>query len=460
MGDNLCLLMMGQLQNEGAMWNMESYFIRCKRELPDFDYRTIWRSHLNGRPLGIVWVTEMMKKRLLRFGTVLFVDYMKRKYNKESWPYCGPVILDGNNEIGVVGESLNLSESLDGYYFVLNWIFEMVPQFDRSSVKLIFADDFINYSVLERLGIQTTAILRADLWHLTHEQLPKYFGGFWNNIEEPMTQMLHSGTKGEWDTAFTEVIGRVQQYPEYSDYIKKIYDDPQRFSGYVLKTVEGNLERIGSSHVEQNHSSVVSALGSRASWKLEDQVHKLLFRQESLQRSKNENRLKYEMQHCRYPLSTGDDTKNVEDRSARANLTEWAYNNLWMVSSYKHSTHLEAKYDHATNSHMVRDCSKPWGDTTCIVIPQGIARCSCKKRVAFEFQCGHEYVIDKCFRLDKYHPRWFSAKTYEQWGRIMSLRQPMRILSMTMSVNLFPCPWRIMKRPRKRKVMMSQQIPR
>jgi hypothetical protein len=32
----------------------------------------------------------MMKKRLLPFGTILFVDYMKRKYNKESWPYGGP----------------------------------------------------------------------------------------------------------------------------------------------------------------------------------------------------------------------------------------------------------------------------------------------------------------------------------------------------------------------------------
>jgi hypothetical protein len=63
----------------------------------------------------------------------------------------------------------------------LKGLFEMVPEFDRSSVKLIFADDFINDSVLEQLGMKTTAILCADLWHLTHEQLPKYFGGFWNN---------------------------------------------------------------------------------------------------------------------------------------------------------------------------------------------------------------------------------------------------------------------------------------
>jgi hypothetical protein len=66
MGDNLRLLMIGQLQNSGAMWNMESYLIRCKRELPGFDDRIrIWRSNQNGRPLGIVWVTEMMKKRLV-----------------------------------------------------------------------------------------------------------------------------------------------------------------------------------------------------------------------------------------------------------------------------------------------------------------------------------------------------------------------------------------------------------
>jgi hypothetical protein len=54
-----------------------------------------------------------------------------------------------------------------------------------------------------------------------------------------MSRMLHSGSKGECDTAYTDMVGQVQQYPEYSDYIKKIYDNPQRYSGYVLTTVEG-----------------------------------------------------------------------------------------------------------------------------------------------------------------------------------------------------------------------------
>jgi hypothetical protein len=130
-------------------------------------------------------------------------------------------------------------------------------------------------------------------------------------------------------------------------------------------------------------------LGSGASWKLEDQVHKRLCRQENLQQKKNDKRLKYEMQQCRYPSS--GDTKNVDDTSARASLTEWAYKNLWLVSSYRHSKHLKAKHDDAYNAHKVRDRSKPWDDPSCIIIQQGTAHCSCKKRVAYEFQCGHEY---------------------------------------------------------------------
>ena len=84
---------------------------------------------------------------------------MKQKYNNLCWPYCGPVVLDGENEIGVVAESLNLSESFEGYFFVLVSMFEMVPQFDPSSIKLVFSDDFIQESLLQSLGIHEAAIL-------------------------------------------------------------------------------------------------------------------------------------------------------------------------------------------------------------------------------------------------------------------------------------------------------------
>ncbi len=82
-------------------------------------------------------------------------------------------------------------------------------------------------------------------------------------------------------------------------YIHEIHKNPQRFSGYILENIEGNLQRHGSAHVEQNHSSIVSHLGCGASWNLEDQVHKLLQRQDLLQKRKNEDRLKYQIEDCK-----------------------------------------------------------------------------------------------------------------------------------------------------------------
>ena len=147
---------------------------------------------------------------------------MKQKYNNLCWPYCGPVVLDGENEIGVVAESLNLSESFEGYFFVLVSMFEMVPQFDPSSIKLVFSDDFIQESLLQSLGIHESAILQADHWHLTHEQWPKFFSSHWLLIQKPMTEMLECGTRIEWEEACNNAVSQVQQYPRLVEYIWEI----------------------------------------------------------------------------------------------------------------------------------------------------------------------------------------------------------------------------------------------
>ena len=76
---------------------------------------------------------------------------------------------------------------------------------------------------------------------------------------------LTSGTKNAWDEACNDTIGQVQTEPRLVKYIQGIYGNPQRFSGYILVEIEGNLQCHGSAHVEQNHSSIVSHLGRRAS---------------------------------------------------------------------------------------------------------------------------------------------------------------------------------------------------
>jgi hypothetical protein len=187
------------------------------------------------------------------------------------------------------------------------------------------------------------------------------------------------------------------------EYITKIYEDPQRFSGYVLRTIEGSLGQVGSSHVEQNHSSIVSILGNGASWKLEDQIHKLVCRQDLLQTRKNERRVDYEVKICRdYKSQLGEPSTSTDDEQARASLTKWAYETLWM-KSYKHSTFMEAKQCD-DGSTIVRDSQKEWDDNSTVILT-GSMRCSCRKRVAFGVQCAHEYLRDGSFRLDRYDKR-------------------------------------------------------
>jgi hypothetical protein len=92
---------------------VKAFLDQLKCKIRGFDYRISFDNE-SGRPNGIVWMTSVMKTRLLRYGHLIALDYQKRKFNNLSWPYCGPVIIDGDNEIGVIAESLNLAESIDG----------------------------------------------------------------------------------------------------------------------------------------------------------------------------------------------------------------------------------------------------------------------------------------------------------------------------------------------------------
>ena len=170
--------------------------------------------------------------------------------------------------IGVIAESLNLVESLDGYTFVLSSCFEMLPQFDRRSIKIIFCDEFITQTLLSNLQISSTAMLRCDRWHILNEVLPKHFGLRWNQLKGPMTAMIDSKSESEWDEAFQEAKKFVDGHPDLVDYIRNIHRNPNKYSGHILRRLPGNLKRVGSTSAEQNHSSIIAHLGNSASWSL------------------------------------------------------------------------------------------------------------------------------------------------------------------------------------------------
>ena len=150
------------LQDGGGGWNVLKLLNLEKEENPGFNFQ-MWFDK-NNKPIGVCWITSNMRRRLLRHGKIMFLDAQKRQYNKHGWVYIGPCIRDHNNTTGTVIELLGIEESIDSYSFVLKSLFKMEPSFDKSQIKVMFADDLITESLLSNVGIASTCILRCDVF--------------------------------------------------------------------------------------------------------------------------------------------------------------------------------------------------------------------------------------------------------------------------------------------------------
>ena len=155
------------MAEDSTSWEALAFVRKCKNTMPGFDFKI--RLDQSHRPNAIMYMTPMMRSNLMRFGDLLFIDAQKRGHNSYNWPYIGPVIKDHNMQIGVVSEAIVIAEDLDTYAWVLRSMSEMEPRWKLSSIRAIFADQFITSSLLTKLGIQDTCILRGDFYHLMNE---------------------------------------------------------------------------------------------------------------------------------------------------------------------------------------------------------------------------------------------------------------------------------------------------
>jgi hypothetical protein len=63
------------MQEGGSTWVALKFLDKLKVSLPGFDYRM--KQYIDGLPEGIVWMTPQMKKNIIRYGKVLFLDGQK-----------------------------------------------------------------------------------------------------------------------------------------------------------------------------------------------------------------------------------------------------------------------------------------------------------------------------------------------------------------------------------------------
>ena len=82
-------------------------------------------------------MTLTMKRMLLQYGEIIFLDTQKRQYNKMCWPYIGPVIKIHENCVRYIAESIVIKEDLAMYKWVIESLSEMEPKWSPSNIKII-----------------------------------------------------------------------------------------------------------------------------------------------------------------------------------------------------------------------------------------------------------------------------------------------------------------------------------
>jgi|GEM_PF-4980773 len=217
-----------------------------------FDYR-IGRDTL-GNVTAIVWQDGIMRGHCTRLLDVVMLDMMKRQQNSIDWPYCGPVLITGENKIATACEAIIVTESIDAYAFVMNATYEM-SGVDRSVTKCIFADGIMSISLLKKLGIEDSCSLILDKYHLIEVDWPKVFKWHYPNIKTLLKSMVESYTEDDFMERFEDVRSKCpdQIHQEYLE--KEVFANRKHFVYYWTKNYAGHLNRLGDSGSESNHSS-------------------------------------------------------------------------------------------------------------------------------------------------------------------------------------------------------------
>jgi hypothetical protein len=120
-------------------------------------------------PCGFVWQSSIQQRAYTRgYSDIIYLNCMKKRANTISWPCIAPIVLDGDNKIGTMAESIICSKRLDAYQFVVLAAFEMANA-HKKTTKIIFGDGIMGDRLLGDLGIADTCKLCHHEYRLIME---------------------------------------------------------------------------------------------------------------------------------------------------------------------------------------------------------------------------------------------------------------------------------------------------
>jgi hypothetical protein len=243
----------------------------------------------DGSDCGYVYMTSIMRANWEQFGSVVFLDAMKRKTNNVHWPYLSVVMLDGGKKVCLACKAITCAERIDAYVWIMNCVFEMGPRRTRYEIRMLFCNGiFRGSTLLERLGIGVTCRLGIDEYHLLNEDWPKYFGAqAWTILEPLIRKCIYSRSNEDCEANFKAILQQVARNVTWVAYVEReVHCHRMLFVRCYIAEYEGthlssthrnhhtvqcppkthpkarchspgNLERHGSSPSEANHASAL-----------------------------------------------------------------------------------------------------------------------------------------------------------------------------------------------------------
>ena len=113
------------LEKGKEVYQIISFLARAKSADNLFGYKVSYNTY--GKILVVCWKTGTMRQHckdgLLDF---IMLDMMKRQINSASLPYCGPVMMTGNNVEFCACKYIVISETLYDYAWIMNILYSML----------------------------------------------------------------------------------------------------------------------------------------------------------------------------------------------------------------------------------------------------------------------------------------------------------------------------------------------
>ena len=410
---NFTLLLRKIMQEDSDTWEALSLMDDLKLLSPGFDYRI--KKDSSGKPIGLMYMTAQMRYHARRYGTVLCLDAQKRQYNSSGWPYIAPVVKDNKMKVAVIAESIVTEETHEFYIWIIRCIVDIEPRFHLNNINIIFADQKLTPSILEELGIESTCILRGDFYHLLNEVWPNHFhSSVYGRIKKFLRTMLLSTSQEEWDDSYQCGLELLTSSPRMTSALNAIYSNPEKYSGYFLRSIPGNLQMNGDVSAEQNHSGVVAYLGVGAAYSISEQMTHLLGRQRNLDKLRRQREDDQYVTGSRYESSYRLPNQSEDDVVAKKTFSGYAFKELW-TRTIKRSFFLQSEIadDGSCIVWPTKHTKDNRVDESTTIIKEG-SRCGCARQIAFLIQCEHEYVNDGGIDIYKFHHRHLHRQTFDR----------------------------------------------